>query len=106
LTSSISTTAFGPRGTQSILAKITIAAAAIFMLTALLLSFGVGGPRSVMEGGVGADATATPAATATPQAEASPAASPGPQEGSAGPAASPAATPADGSATQASPETK
>jgi preprotein translocase subunit SecG len=38
-TSNISSTAFGPRGTQSVLSKITIAAAAIFMLSALLLSF-------------------------------------------------------------------
>ncbi len=37
-TSNISSTAFGPRGTQSLLSKITIAAAALFMLSALLLS--------------------------------------------------------------------
>jgi preprotein translocase subunit SecG len=38
-TSSISSTAFGARGTQTILSKITIGAAAIFFLAALLLSF-------------------------------------------------------------------
>ena len=36
--SSVSSTAFGPRGTASILAKITIGAAAAFMLIALMLS--------------------------------------------------------------------
>ena len=37
-TSNISSTAFGPRGTQSILSKVTITAATVFMLTALMLS--------------------------------------------------------------------
>jgi preprotein translocase subunit SecG len=37
-TSSVSSTAFGPRGTQSILAKITIGSAAAFLLIALALS--------------------------------------------------------------------
>src|SRR5438445_12787914 len=36
--SSVSSTAFGPRGTQSILGKLTIGAAAAFMLLALCLS--------------------------------------------------------------------
>ncbi|HZN01270.1 MAG TPA: preprotein translocase subunit SecG, partial [Pyrinomonadaceae bacterium] len=35
--SSVSSTAFGPRGTASLLAKITIGAAAAFMLIALTL---------------------------------------------------------------------
>ena len=91
-TSSISSAAFGPRGTQTILAKITIGAAATFMLVALLIGLGVGGgQRSLMEGGV------------TPQATPSPAASPAaPAEGAA-PAASPAAAPAEGAAPAASP---
>jgi preprotein translocase subunit SecG len=38
-TSNISSTAFGPRGTQSVLSRITIGAAITFMLSALLLSF-------------------------------------------------------------------
>ena len=38
-TSNISSTAFGPRGTQSVLSRITITAAITFMLSALLLSF-------------------------------------------------------------------
>jgi preprotein translocase subunit SecG len=101
-TSSISSTAFGPRGTQTILAKITIGAAATFFIVALLLGFGVGGGQhSLMEGGVAPQATPTPAASpAAPTEGAAPAASPA--EGAAAPAASPAATPA----TTASPATK
>ena len=37
-TSNISSNAFGPRGTQTVLSKITIVAAATFMLSALMLS--------------------------------------------------------------------
>lgn len=37
-TSSVSSTAFGARGTQTILSKITIAAAGLFFLCALLIS--------------------------------------------------------------------
>lgn len=37
-TSNISSTAFNPRGTQTILAKISITAAVVFMLSALFLS--------------------------------------------------------------------
>lgn len=56
-TSSVSSTAFGPRGTQTILAKITIVAAALFMLVALTLSLPiVTGSRSVVS-----DAEETPA---------------------------------------------
>ncbi|HEY0100681.1 MAG TPA: preprotein translocase subunit SecG [Pyrinomonadaceae bacterium] len=67
-TSSVSSTAFGPRGTQTILAKITIVAAALFMLVALTLSLPlVTGSRSV----VSEEAETTPA-----QPAASPAASP------------------------------
>ena len=93
-TSSLSSTAFGPRGTQTILAKITIGAAATFFIVALLLGFGVGGgQRSLMEGGVAPQATPTPAA------------SPAPAEGATAPAA-PAASPAATPATAASPATK
>ena len=101
-TSSVSSTAFGPRGTQSVLAKITIGAAAAFLLTALLLTAGVGGSRSVMEG-VESSPAATPAAAASPQAAAEqPAASPQGETAAPSPAASaPAASPAAGP--QASP---
>ena len=37
-TSNISNAAFGPRGTASVLAKITITAACVFMFSALLIS--------------------------------------------------------------------
>ena len=105
-TSSISSAAFGPRGTQTILAKITIGAAATFFIVALLLGFGVGGgQRSLMEGGVAPQPVASPAASpeASPAAEgAAPAASPA--DGVAAPAASPEASPA--ATTTASPTTK
>ena len=94
-TSSVSSTAFGPRGTQTLLAKITIGAAAVFMLTALALSLPYfTGARSVLQSGD--EPEAAPTATATPAA--SPATTP---------ASSPAASPAEGGATpqqQASPE--
>ena len=49
-TSSVSSTAFGPRGTQSVLAKITIGAAVAFMLIALMLSLpAIYAPRSVLQ---------------------------------------------------------
>jgi protein translocase SecG subunit len=48
--SSVSSAAFGPRGTQTLLAKITIGAAAAFMLVALVLSLpGLTGTRSVLQ---------------------------------------------------------
>jgi preprotein translocase subunit SecG len=37
-TSNISNTAFGPRGTASVLSRITIVSATVYMLTALLIS--------------------------------------------------------------------
>jgi preprotein translocase subunit SecG len=77
-TSSVSSTAFGPRGTQTLLAKITIGAAALFLLSALLLSvpYFTGG-RSVLQS---VDETSEPAATPAPPA---PAASPATQTGGA-----------------------
>jgi preprotein translocase subunit SecG len=78
--SSVSSTAFGPRGTATLLAKVTIGAAAMFMLIALILAIpALTGPRSALQNAP-ADATATPAATpamppapaATPAVEASP----------------------------------
>ncbi|MFL6209131.1 MAG: preprotein translocase subunit SecG [Pyrinomonadaceae bacterium] len=70
-TSSVSSTAFGPRGTQTLLAKITIGAAILFMLTALMLSLpALTGSRSVLQSTT-AEPTPTPApaATATPQTQ-------------------------------------
>ncbi len=105
--SSVSSTAFGPRGTQTILAKITIGAAALFMLVALILSMpALSGQRSVIQTTPedGATPAASPAATATPaaspQASAAPSAAANANSGDANananaattPAASPAAT--------------
>lgn len=53
-TSNISSTAFNPRGTQSILAKISIVAAIVFMLSALLLSM------PALTGGVSVLQTSSP----------------------------------------------
>src|SRR5881396_4419777 len=51
--SSVSSTAFGPRGTQTLLSKITIGAAAGFMLFALVLSLpAITGTSSVLQSGV------------------------------------------------------
>lgn len=84
--SSVSSTAFGPRGTASLLAKITIGAASLFMLLALTLSLPILGPRSVLQS---APDESTPAATPTPQQQPSPAASVAP---TASTTASPAAS--------------
>src|SRR5437899_4465097 len=72
--SSVSSTAFGPRGTQSILGKLTIGAAAAFMLLALCLSLPfITGTSSVLQSGLSeTPPAATP--TATPQASPSAAA--------------------------------
>jgi preprotein translocase subunit SecG len=70
----LSSTAFGPRGTASLLAKITIGAAAAFMLIALALGLPIlSGSRSVLQSQPESIPTAT--ATPTPAPAASPAAS-------------------------------
>jgi preprotein translocase subunit SecG len=72
--SSVSSTAFGPRGTASILSKITIGAAAAFMLIALMLSLPVvTGSHSVLQS---TSPEATPAPQPSPAASVAPAASP------------------------------
>src|SRR6266513_762693 len=74
--SSVSSTAFGPRGTASILAKITIGAAIAFMLITLMLSLpAVTGSHSVLQS-TASEATPTPASQPSPAASAAPAASP------------------------------
>src|SRR6185436_12262524 len=61
--SNVSSTAFGPRGTASVLSKITIGAAAAFMLIALTLSLpAVTGTRSLLQ----SEAPSEPAATPVP----------------------------------------
>jgi preprotein translocase subunit SecG len=63
-TSSVSSTAFGPRGTQTLLSKVTIGAAAAFMLIAMTLSLpAITGTTSVLQSGV----PEVPAASPTPQ---------------------------------------
>jgi protein translocase SecG subunit len=66
-TSSVSSTAFGARGTQTILSKITIVAAALFFLCALLISMpALQGNVSVLETGTTTtDSTNTNANVAT-----------------------------------------
>jgi preprotein translocase subunit SecG len=89
----LSSTAFGPRGTASLLAKITIGAAAAFMLIALMLGLPVfTGSRSVLQSTPAAP-VASPSPTPAPaqQPATAPATSP---EGSSAPASSPAASPA------------
>src|SRR4030095_14530793 len=76
--SNLSSTAFGPRGTASILSKITIGAAAGFMLIALMLSSaGVTATHSVLQS-TEAESQPTPVPTPTPQASATPTASQSP----------------------------
>jgi preprotein translocase subunit SecG len=65
-TSNISSSAFGPRGTQTILSKITIAASATFFISALLLAMpAITGNISVLQT-VG-DTSTTPAANTNTQ---------------------------------------
>jgi preprotein translocase subunit SecG len=73
--SSVSSTAFGPRGTASILAKITIGAAIAFMLIALMLALpSLNGSRSVLQ----STPESAPVATPTPVQQPSPAATSAP----------------------------
>jgi len=74
----LSSTAFGPRGTASLLAKITIGAAAAFMLIALALGLPIlSGSRSVLQSVPESAPVATPTPTPVPQTSpAAPAASP------------------------------
>ena len=80
----LSSTAFGPRGTASLLAKITIGAAAAFMLLALALGLAsLTGSRSVLQ-----------SAPAAPVASPSPTPAPAQQAPISVPATSPATAPA------------
>ncbi len=72
-TSNISSTAFQPRGSQTILSKITIAAATVFMLSALLLAMpALTGNISVLDtiADTPAESTITPEANANVEANA------------------------------------
>ena len=70
-TSNVSSAAFGPRGTASVLSKLTIAAAVVFMLSALLISMpALSGNISVLQGGeVSTEETTTEAPAAGEQTE-------------------------------------
>jgi preprotein translocase subunit SecG len=74
--------AFGPRGTQTVLAKVTIGAAIVFFLIAFLFSIpGLFGERSIGEGVGPAQApppVTTPATPATEPSPAAPATAPSP----------------------------
>lgn len=86
--SSVSSTAFGPRGTATLLAKITIGAASLFMLCALILALpAISGQRSVLQS---APADANPSPQPTPAAPAAPTTAP-PTEPAAVPVPSAAA---------------
>jgi preprotein translocase subunit SecG len=86
--SNLSSTAFGPRGTASVLAKTTIGAAAAFMLIALMLSLpGITGSHSVLQS-TDIESEPSPTQTPTPQATATPTTSESPA-GTASPASSP-----------------
>ena len=91
--SSVSSTAFGPRGTQSILSKITIGACAAFMLLALMLSLpAITGSRSVLQSAEPEAETApvqqpSPTATETPAPATSPAQSASPNSAAPSPSA-------------------
>ena len=88
-TSNVSSTAFGPRGTASILSRITIGAAITFMLSALMLAMpALNGNTSLLQStGIETTATPTPAPDANSDA---PAANPG-DANTAAPATNPAA---------------
>jgi preprotein translocase subunit SecG len=89
--SNVSSTAFGPRGTASILSKITIGAAAGFMLLALMLSLpGVTGSQSVLQSTV-PESTPTPTPAPSPAATTAPTSAPATSPAAA--AASPATSP-------------
>jgi preprotein translocase subunit SecG len=82
--------AFGPRGTQTVLAKVTIGAAVVFFLIAFLFSIpGLFGERSVGEGVGPAQEpppVTTPATPETAPSPAAPAAAPSPAAGENQPA--------------------
>ena len=73
-TSSVSSTAFGPRGTANVLAKITIGAAVAFMLLALMLSLpGLNGSPSALQSETAPLPSPSPSPSVLPVTLASPA---------------------------------
>ena len=105
-TSSVSSAAFGPRGTQTLLAKITIGAAIGFMLLAFTLSLpALSGQRSVLQSEPEATASpqAAPAANTAPQTTVSPAEAQSEGSTPANTNAAPTASPANSPQNEASP---
>ena len=100
-----SATAFGPRGTASLLSKVTTAGAILFMLTSLSLWILSGrGTKSAVSGEAGAPVKPPAAQTAKPEAAK-------PEAAKAAEAAAPKAEPqkaasAPGAAAKAEPQTK
>jgi preprotein translocase subunit SecG len=91
----VNSAAFGPRGTQTVLAKITITAAIVFFLIAFLFSIpGLFDKRSIGEG-VG-PAEQAPATPVTPGPAETPSSQPGAAPTESAPAAAPSSDkPAD-----------
>ena len=100
----VNSAAFGPRGTQTVLAKITITAAIAFFMIAFLFSIpGLFDKRSLGEGvGPAEPAPAAPVAPATP-IDQTPPGSPSAAEPSNQPATAPAKPAAEGTTKQAKP---
>jgi preprotein translocase subunit SecG len=97
-----SSTAFGPRGTQSVLAKITITAAIAFFMIAFLFSIpGLFEKRSLGEG-VG-PAESAPATPVTPTEQTPPASQPNATEPPSQPAVTPVKPTEAGNGNQAKP---
>lgn len=92
--------AFGPRGTQTVLAKVTITAAILFFLIAFLFSIpGLFDKRSIGEGvGPAEPAPATPVSPVTPTEQTAP--------GSIQPAIQPGVVPLKPADTNANKQTK
>ena len=90
----LSSTAFGPRGTASVLAKITIGAAVAFMLFALALGLPIlTGTRSVLSSAPASVPVASPSPTPAPAQQAPAQHAPGQQAPASAPATSPATSP-------------
>jgi preprotein translocase subunit SecG len=96
----VNSAAFGPRGTQTVLAKVTITAAIVFFLIAFLFSIpGLFEKRSLGEGaGPAESAPAAPVTPATPSEQ--------PPSNAAQPAEQPAASPAKPANESANKQTK
>jgi preprotein translocase subunit SecG len=76
-TSNVSSNAFAPRGTATILSKITIGAASVFMVSALLLAMpAITGTTSVLETEADEKPVVAPAPSVAPAVPAQPAAAP------------------------------